>query len=108
MSHYLILGSYSNEGWAAQIKSPQTRIEAIRPVVERLGGSIESGYLAFGEYDLVILVQMPDNISMAALSLAASAGGALSTLKTVPLLTIDEGLEALAKAGDVGYRPPGQ
>ncbi len=107
MAHYLLLGSYTNEGWAAQIKSPQNRIEAIRPVVERLGGSIEAGYLAFGEYDLVILVQMPNNISMAALSLAASAGGALSALKTVPLLTIDEGLEALAKAGSLEYKPPG-
>jgi uncharacterized protein with GYD domain len=49
MGHYLIEVAYTSEAWAAQVSSPQNRIEAIRPVIERLGGRIESAYYAFGE-----------------------------------------------------------
>jgi uncharacterized protein with GYD domain len=108
MTHYLIEVAYTSEAWAAQVSSPQNRIEAIRPVIERLGGRIDSAYYAFGEYDVVGIMEMPDNVSAAAFSLAASAGGALKAIKTIPLLTIEEGIEAMRKAAGAGYRPPGR
>jgi uncharacterized protein with GYD domain len=108
MTHYLIEVAYTSEAWAAQVSSPQNRIEAIRPVIERLGGRIESAYHAFGEYDVVGIMEMPDNVSAAAFSLAASAGGALKAINTIPLLTIEEGIEAMRKAAGAGYRPPGR
>jgi len=73
-----------------------------------LGGRIESAYYAFGEYDVVGIMEMPDNVSAAALSLAASAGGAMKAIKTIPLMTIEEGIEAMRKAAGSGYRPPGR
>jgi len=105
--HYLLQAAYTPDAWAAQLKSPQNRAEAIRPAIERLGGRIECAYLAFGEYDIVIVVDMPDNMSTAAFSIAAAAGGAVKAIKTTPLMTLEEGIEAVRKAGTAGYRPPG-
>lgn len=90
------------------MSNPQNRIEVIRPVIERLGGRLECAYLAFGEYDVIGITEMPDNVSAAAFSLAASAGGGVKAVKTTPLLTLEEGIEALKKAAGSGYRPPGR
>ena len=49
MAKYLLRGSYTSEAWAAQVKDPKNRIEAVRPVFDQLGGSIESAYFAFGD-----------------------------------------------------------
>ena len=72
-----------------------------------MGGRIESAYYAFGEYDVVGIMEMPDPVSAAAFSLAASAGGAVKAIKTTPLLTIEDGIAAMQKAAGAGYRPPG-
>lgn len=106
MPYYLIQVAYSPEGVAALVKSPQNRAEAIRPAVERLGGKIEGFWLAFGEYDVIAVLQFPDNVSAAALSMSVSAGGAVKAYKTTPLMTVEEGVEAMRKAGGTGYRPP--
>jgi uncharacterized protein with GYD domain len=68
---------------------------------------MECAYLAFGEYDVVVVLDMPDNVNAAAFSIAAAAGGAVRTIKTTPLMTLEEGIEAMRKAGTAGYRPPG-
>jgi uncharacterized protein with GYD domain len=88
------------------VKNPQNRLDAVRPVIEKLGGKVEGGWLAFGEYDIVLVCQMPNNVSAAAFSMAASAGGAVKAVKTTPLMTIDEAMEAMRKASGAGYRPP--
>jgi uncharacterized protein with GYD domain len=108
MARYLFQASYTSEAWEAQVSHPQNRIEVIRPVIERLGGRLENAYLSFGDYDVVVIAEMPDAISAAAFALATSAGGALKAIKTTPLLTIEEGIEAMKKAAGVGYRPPGR
>ena len=89
------------------VKNPQDRSAALRPVIERLGGSIESFDYAFGDYDLVAIFQLPDNVSAAALAMAVGAGGSISAFKPTVLLSMDEAVEAMRKAGTVGYRPPG-
>ena len=106
MAHYLLQVAYTPEAWAALTKNPQDRIEAVRPAVERLGGKIQGAWFAFGEYDIVTVFEMPDNVSAAAISIAFSAGGAVKSVKTTPLMTVAEGIEAMKKAGGTGYRPP--
>jgi uncharacterized protein with GYD domain len=108
MARYLFQASYTNEAWAAQVSHPQNRMDVIRPVIERLGGRLESAYLSFGDYDVVVIAEMPDHVSAAAFSLAASAGGGVKAVKTTPLMTIEEGIEAMKKAAGAGYRPPGR
>ncbi len=106
MAHYLVQVAFTAEAWAAMVKNPQNREEAVRPVVERLGGTIQSAYWAFGEYDIAAIFQMPDNVSAAAISMAFSAGGAAKAVKSTPLMTMEEGVEAMRKAAEAGYRPP--
>jgi uncharacterized protein with GYD domain len=105
MAHYLWQVGYTPEGWAALVKNPQNRIEAVRPAVEKLGGKIESGWFAFGKYDIVAIVQFPDNVSAAAMAIAAAAGGACRAFRTTPLLSPAEGVEAMKKASATGYKP---
>ena len=90
------------------IAHPHDRVDAVRPVVEKLGGKIIQGWFAFGEYDLIAIVEMPSNVEAAAFSLAASAGGAVRNLKTTPLMSMAEGVEAMKKAGKSGYKAPGK
>lgn len=106
MAYYLIQIAYTPDTWAALVKNPQNRLGAIRPVVEGLGGSIVGGWLAFGEYDIIGVLQMPDNASAAAISIAISAGGAAKAVKTTPLMAWEEGIEAMRKAAVAGFRPP--
>ena len=106
MPQYLLQAGYTPDAWAAMVKSPQNRLEAVRPVIEKLGGKVLGGWLAFGEYDIALICELPDNVSAAAFSMAASAGGAVKAVKTTPLMTIEEAMEAMRKAGGVGYRPP--
>ena len=106
MPHYLFQAAYTSEAWATMVKQPQDRIEAIRPAIEGLGGKVVAGYLAFGEYDTIGIMELPDNEAAAAFAMAAAAGGALKALKTTPLLTTQEGISAANKVGTLGYRPP--
>jgi uncharacterized protein with GYD domain len=106
MPQYLLQVAYTPEAWAALIKKPHNRLDAVRPAVEKLGGKIETGWFCFGDYDLVAIVQMPDNVSAAAFSLAASAGGSVKAIKTTPLLSTEEGMDAMKKASASGYKPP--
>jgi uncharacterized protein with GYD domain len=105
MPLYLSQVAYTPEAWKALVKNPQNRLEAVRPVVEKLGGKIVSGYFAFGDYDVVAIVEMPDHVAAAALAMAFAAGGACKDVKTTPLMTAAEGIEALKQAASSGYKP---
>ena len=108
MAHYLVQLTYTPEAWAAQLKSPASRVEAVQPVMDKLGARFESVYLAFGEYDVVFFMEAPDNVTAAAVSLAFTSGGAIKAIKTTPLLTIEEGIEAMRKGAEGAsmYQPP--
>jgi uncharacterized protein with GYD domain len=88
------------------IKSPQDRIAAVTPAVRALGGKVVAGYWAFGEYDLVAIIEMPDNVTAASFSLAAASGGAVAKLHTTVLMTMRDGIDAMKKAQRSMYRPP--
>ncbi len=104
MPHYLAQVAYSTEGWQAVVKKPQNGVEAVRPAIEKLGGKVESAWFAFGEYDVVVIYQMPSNVEAAAIAMAFAAGGACKAVKTTPLLSIEEAVEAMKKAAGSGYR----
>jgi uncharacterized protein with GYD domain len=106
MPSYLLQVGYTPEAWANLIAHPHDRLDAVRPVVEKLGGKITQGWFAFGDYDLVSIVEMPTNVEAAAFSLAAAAGGGVRTIKTTPLMSTAEGIEAMKKAAGSGYKAP--
>ena len=108
MPLYMYQAAYTTESWAAQIKNPQNRVETVgRQACEAAGGKLVGGWLCFGDYDLVIIADVPNNESMAAIALAVGAGGAIKASKTTVLMTGKEGVAALKKAGAVAkaYSP---
>jgi len=108
MPNFLLQVAYSREGWEALVKNPQNRIEAITPAIERLGGKVKHGWFSFGEHDVVVIADMPDNISAAAIAMAFAAGGACKSVVTTPLLTTEEAVTAMQKAGQSGYKAVGR
>jgi uncharacterized protein with GYD domain len=106
MPHYLLQASYTSDAWAALAREPEDRIEAIRPVIQRLGGRVVAGYLSFGDHDIVAIVELPSSISAAAFSMASSGGGAIRVRKTTPLLTPEEAKQAMLVAGETRYPVP--
>ena len=76
MAQFLLQVSYTTDAWAAMVKQPQNRQEAVRPAIEALGGKVERFWMAFGDYDIVGVIDMPDSVSAAAFSMAIMAGGA--------------------------------
>jgi uncharacterized protein with GYD domain len=106
MPKYLIQASYSAEGLKGLQKDKASgRKAAVSQAVEGLGGRIDAMYYAFGDHDVVIVLDLPDNVSASALSLSVSASGLVRT-KTTPLLTVEEADKALQKS--VAYRAPGK
>lgn len=107
MALYLTRFSYTPETWARLIQKPEDRRAAATQYIEAVGGKLHGFWYAFGEHDAYSVWEAPDNVSMAATALAINAGGALSSLQTVVLLSVEETLAALKKAGSIKYRPPG-
>ena len=106
MAKFMVKGSYTAEGAKGFLKDGGTgRRAAVQKAVEGLGGSIESFYFSFGDADVYVVVDLPDNTSAAALSLAVNSQGRVE-LQTIPLLTAEEMDEATKKS--VEYRAPGQ
>ena len=106
MPLFLTQVSYTDQAWQSLVSNPQNRADALRPVLEKLGGRIVNSWFAFGDYDVILVSELPSNASAAALAIAVSAGGACKTVKTTPLMEVAEGLEALKLAATSGYRVP--
>jgi uncharacterized protein with GYD domain len=105
MPRFLIQATYTPEGTKGLLKEGASgRRAAVDGVVTSLGGKVEAMYFAFGEDDFVCIVDFPDPVAMAAVSLAVKASGALHTRAT-PLLTVDEIDEAARR--HVAFRAPG-
>src|SRR5215475_9113176 len=105
MPRFLHQVSYTPEAISRLLSNPQDRFEAVRGPIEKLGGKLENGYFAFGEHDAILITEMPDSVSAAAIALAFAAGGSLRSCVTTPLLTTAEGLDAMRKAATCGYKP---
>jgi uncharacterized protein with GYD domain len=108
MALYLTRFSYTPETWARLIQNPEDRRAAAAQYIEAVGGKLHGFWYAFGEHDAYSVYEAPDNVAMAATSLAISAGGALSSLQTVVLLSVEDAMAAMKKAGSIKYRRPGE
>ena len=106
MPYYMVQAAYTRNGWEDQKANPRDVMDRVRPLAEQLGGRLESMFYTFGEYDILAIIELPGNVNAAAFSLTASASA--KAIKTTPLMTIEEGMEAMRTAGGIaGYAPPG-
>jgi uncharacterized protein with GYD domain len=106
MSKFLIEATYTAEGLQGLKKDKASgRRHAVEQAINALGGKLESMYYAFGNTDVFVMADLPDNATAAAIGLAISGGGSVRT-KTTPLLTVEETDQAINKRID--YRAPGR
>lgn len=104
MPKYLVQANYVGEGLKGLLKEGGSSRQAmVEKAVGSMGGSVESMYYAFGDTDVFIIVDMPDNVSMAAVALTVAASGAVNFKSTV-LLTPAEVDKAVKKTPH--YSPP--
>jgi uncharacterized protein with GYD domain len=106
MAKYLIQASYTAEGLKGLMKDKASgRKAAVEKALKSVKAKLEDFYYSFGDYDAVLVVDAPDNISAAAIAFAVCSSGIVRT-KTTPLLSIEETDKALQKS--VEYKAPGQ
>jgi len=110
VSRYASFFSYSSEAWARMINAPGDRTAALRQVLASVGGSLESIHWMFGPYDGIAILDVPDSVSAAAVSIAVGSTGVFKHLETHELFTQEQLGETLARARDVTqvYEPPGE
>ena len=106
MPLYMIQASYTSEAWARLVQRPEDRAGALKPVIDKLGGQLLSWYYCFGDHDVVVIVDLPSNVSAAAASMAIAAGKAVKGIKTTALMSPDDGFDAMLLAQGAGYQPP--
>jgi uncharacterized protein with GYD domain len=105
MHKYLLYGSYTPEGYTGLLKEGgSVRIGVAQRALQSVGGSLEAFYYSNGEQDFYIIVNLPDDISSTAITLAGNASGTFG-IRAVALLTPEEMDEAVKKRVD--FRPPG-
>ena len=107
MPVYLMRFSYTPETWARLIQNPEDRRDAARSYIEGVGGTLQGFWYGFGEFDGYAIFEAPDNVSVTGAVLAIAAGGALASVETTVLMTVEETLEALETSKSIAYRPPG-
>jgi uncharacterized protein with GYD domain len=106
MPKYLVQVSYTADGSKGLLKDGGSkRRTAAKTLIESLGGKIEAFYYAFGATDVVVIADMPDNVSAAAASLTLASSGAVTSKVTV-LLSPEDVDQAVKKTGS--YTPPGR
>jgi uncharacterized protein with GYD domain len=106
MPLYMLQFAYTSEAWAALQKNPQNRAEGLSALAQKMGGRLVDLYYCFGEYDGVVLIEAPDDVSATAMVLAAIAPGHVKSTRTTRLMTVDETMEAMRKAGGATYAAP--
>jgi len=107
MPTYMVQASYTSAAWNKLVQRPENRMEALKPVVERLSGRVVAWYYTFGDYDVVVIFDVPGNINAAAFSMAIAGSGVVKEFKTTVLISPDDGFDAMLLAQGAGYRPPG-
>jgi uncharacterized protein with GYD domain len=108
MAHYLIEVGYTPQSWSAQIDKQANVVERITPALNACGATLQSMYYAFGDVDLVGVIDFPTPEDAAAFALAVGSSGALRLYRTSPLLSVEQGIESMRRADQVRsvYSPP--
>lgn len=106
MAKYLVAGSYTPDGMPGLMQDGGTgRVAKVTRMIEGLGGTVEAFYYGFGDHDVYLIIDLPDNETAAAVSMAVNASGAV-VLSTTVLMTPEQVDAAARKA--VGYQAPGE
>src|SRR5437762_3172941 len=107
MPLYMSTFEYKPEVWAELVTTPENRTETVSRILDDAGCKLKGLWYAFGSSDGFALIEAPDNVTGAGISIAINASGAFRKFETTVLMTQDELLKALEKAQGVAYVAPG-
>jgi uncharacterized protein with GYD domain len=108
MPLYMYQASYTAKSMADQLKQPQDPVEVIQPALEELGATIVVAGFPFGDYDVLVVYDAPDDMTAASVAMAVAAAGEVKSGKTTRLLSGHEWLESLRKRRIVTMKKPHQ
>ena len=97
MALYMYQASYTAKSMAAQIREPRDPVEAIRPALEDVGAKLLVAGFPFGEYDVLVVYEAPDDMTAASVAMAVAAAGDVKSAQTTRLLSGQEWLDSLRK-----------
>ena len=106
MAIYLIQAAYTAKGWATMTKNPSDRSKPFSELAHKLGGRLIAVNFYFEEYEIVALIEAPDDIAPYTTSMAAVPPGHFKAIKTTRLFTVEKTMEAMRKAGSIAYQAP--
>jgi len=106
MAFYMYQVAYTPESLASQTRNLENVVNRTKALIESLGGKLVCTYYSFGEYDILQIIEYPDNVSAASHAIVVASGGAVKASKITPLMTVEEGSEAFLKAVAARYAPP--
>jgi uncharacterized protein with GYD domain len=104
MALYMYQASYTAKSMAAQLKEPADPAEAIRSALEEVGARLVVAGFPFGEYDVLVVYEAPDDVTAASVAMAVAAAGEVRSAKTTRLLSGQEWLDSLRKRRVVNIR----
>src|ERR1700719_408532 len=109
MAKYAVLGGYTAEARSKMVENPSDRTAAVTKAIEALGGKLAKFFWSFGGDDFLVIMEAPDDITAAAFSVAVGSSGSLRNLRTIKLISLEDGRKVLekAKATKAVYAPPG-
>jgi len=106
MALSMIQFSYKSETVGNLIKNPEDRSVAVKQLIEKLGGKMLAFYYSYGDYDGLIIAEMPDNVSGLATTMAAFAAGGTAGIKTTILISVEDAVAAMKKASGLKLEQP--
>jgi uncharacterized protein with GYD domain len=104
---YAVLFRFKSETIKTLMNKPSDRAAAVQQLLDSAGGTLDAYYLMFGQYDGLVICDLPDSSSAAAVSFAVTSSGAFSHLETHELVPVEQLNTVLEKANQLTYRPPG-
>jgi len=110
MAFYLARAKISQHAMSALVERPEDRFVTMTRLLKEVGGRLHYYFFAFGEFDIVLVYELPDNQTASALAMVLTSSGSVTEIDTTVLLTMEEAIAAMHRAGNaVGiYQPPGR
>jgi uncharacterized protein with GYD domain len=105
MSYYCHQVSYTTDARKRLLSDPHDRYEAIRSPIEKLGGHLQSSFFTLGPFDVLVISEFPQDVSLADIAVAFSHGGAIASIHTYPLLPLPEVSETLSEPAPNPHSP---
>ena len=101
MAHYMVQASYAQEALQRLVANPGPGGTAMKQAAEKFGGKVEATYFTFGDYDILVILQLPDHITIAQAVMGVRARGGVTRLKTTVLIPPEDAVEGMKRAASL-------